>query len=417
MAPRRALVSLLLALVAAAAVTEGAYLLVVSRPAFRSWLRDKLERSAHGAFSFGPIGGNPFRVALAGVAFESRGSSNVKKLYAPVVYAAVEWWPLLTERTLAFRSVILEGAQVEVRLEGGRPDQIAFPLPAQRVALRRSVVHISKLSGWTVFLTAVNAALSQVGRGSSLSVRASVESGRVLVGRLVIQDLRGDVRVGNGELELIALEAVVHGGSLKASGSLLLDAPQPLQRMTVAVSGMNVLPALRGLRYSERFEGRAQVEATFRGRLTPTAPSLAGTGRLGVERFTVRADLPRINLFNMAPVLSALKRVEHLAGGAQLELNGQRVGLTGLVLERRDLRITGSGYLTLAGDLSADCRAFLRGELAKGVPPMVRASLESTEAGELIVPFKVGNTLAEPKVDIGAVVTGTFLHPFKKVFD
>jgi hypothetical protein len=98
-------------------------------------------------------------------------------------------------------------------------------------------------------------------------------------------------------------------------------------------------------------------------------------------------------------------------------LNGQRVGLTGLVLERPDLRITGSGYLTLAGDLSADCRAFLRGELAKGVPPMVRASLETSQTGELIVPFKVGTTLAEPKVNIGGVVTGTFLHPFKKVFN
>jgi hypothetical protein len=187
--------------------------------------------------------------------------------------------------------------------------------------------------------------------------------------------------------------------------------------MAVAVSGINVLSVLRGLGYSERFEGRARVEATFRGRLTPVAPSLAGTGRLGVEQFVVRADLPRINLFNIAPILSQLKRVEHLAGGAQLELDGQRVGLTGLVLERRDLRITGSGYVTFAGDLSADCRAFLRGELAKGVPPMVRASLENSQTGELIVPFKVGTTLAEPRVDIGAVVTGTLLHPFKKAFN
>jgi hypothetical protein len=178
-----------------------------------------------------------------------------------------------------------------------------------------------------------------------------------------------------------------------------------------------VLSALRGLGYSERFEGRARLEATFRGRLTPVAPSLAGTGRLRVERFVVRADLPRINLFNIAPILTQLKRVERLAGGAQLELNGARIGVTGLVLERPDLRITGTGYLTLSGDLSAECRAFLRGELAKGVPPMVRASLENSQTGELIVPFKVGTTLAEPKVDIGAVVKGTFLHPFKKVFD
>jgi hypothetical protein len=417
MAARRALVSLLLALVAVTAITEGAYLLVVSRPAFRTWLKGELERSGHGVFSFGPIRGNPLRVELVGVAFESHGPSNVKKLHAPVAFAALEWWPLLRERTVVLRSLILEDAQVEVRAEGGRPDQIAFPLPARRVVLRRGVVQVFKLSGWTVVLTAVNAALSQPGAGNSLSVSATLESGRVRVGNLVVHDVRGEVRVGNGELELVVLEGAVHGGSFKASGSMLLDPPQPLQRMAVAVSGINVLSALRSLRYSERFEGIARLQATFRGRLTPGAPSLAGTGRLGVERFAIRADLPHINLFNMAPVLSQLKRVEHLAGGAQLELNGERVGLTGLVLERRDLRITGSGYLTLAGDLSADCRAFLRGELAKGVPPMVRASLENSETGELIVPFKVGNTLAEPKVDIGAVVTGTLLHPFKKVFD
>jgi hypothetical protein len=410
-------VSLLLALVAAAAITEGAYLLVVSRPAFRTWLKSELERSGRGVFSFGPIGGNPFRVELVGLAFESRGSSNVKKLHAPVGYAVLEWWPLLSERTVVLRTLILEDAQVEVRPEGGRSDQIAFPLPARRVVLRRSVVRILKLSGWSVVLTAVNATLSQSGAGNSLSVSATLESGRVRVGSLVVHDVRGDVRVGDGALELVVLEGGIHGGSFKASGSLLLDGRQPLQRMAVAVSGINVLSVLRGLGYSERFEGRARVEATFRGRLTPVAPSLAGTGRLGVEQFVVRADLPRINLFNIAPILSQLKRVEHLAGGAQLELDGQRVGLTGLVLERRDLRITGSGYVTFAGDLSADCRAFLRGELAKGVPPMVRASLENSQTGELIVPFKVGTTLAEPRVDIGAVVTGTLLHPFKKAFN
>jgi hypothetical protein len=48
---------------------------------------------------------------------------------------------------------------------------------------------------------------------------------------------------------------------------------------------------------------------------------------------------------------------------------------------------------------------------------MVRASLESSQTGELIVPFKVGTTLAEPRVDIGGVVKGTFLHPLKKVFN
>jgi hypothetical protein len=62
------------------------------------------------------------------------------------------------------------------------------------------------------------------------------------VGNLVIQDVRGDVRVGNGALELVVLEGAVHGGSFKGSGSLLLDGPQPLQRMAVAVSGINVLP-------------------------------------------------------------------------------------------------------------------------------------------------------------------------------
>jgi len=410
-------VSLLLAVVAAAATTEGAYLLVVSRPAFRTWLKGELERSGNGALSFGPIGGNPFRVELVGVAFESHGSSNVKKLHAPVAYAALEWWPLLRERTVVLKSLILEDAQVEVRPEGGRPEQIAFPLPARRIVLRRSVVRVFKLSGWTVVLTAVEAALSQSGAGDSLSVSGTLESGRVRVGNLVIQDLRGDLRVGNGALELVVREAAVHGGTLKASGVLLLDPPQPLQRMVVAVSGSSVLSALRGLGYSDHFGGRAWLEATFRGRLTPLAPSLAGTGRLRVDRFAVRADLPHINLFNIAPVLNQLKRVEHLAGGAQLELNGQRVGLTGLVLVRPDLRITGSGYFTLAGDLSADCRAFLRGDLAKGVPPMVRASLENSQTGELIVPFKVGTTLADPKVDIGGVVKGTFLHPFKKVFD
>jgi hypothetical protein len=417
MAKRSGSVSLVLALVAAAAITEGAYLLVVSRPAFRTWLKGELERSGHGVFSFGPIGGNPFRVELVGVAFESHGSSNVKRLHAPVGYAVLEWWPLLSERTVVLRSLILEDAQVEVRPEGGRPDQIAFPLPARRVGLRRSVVRVWKLSGWTVVLTDVNAALSQTGAGNSLSLSATLESGRVRVGNLVLQDVRGDVRVGDGALELVVVEGAIHGGSFKASGSLLLDPPQPLQRMAVAVSGINVLSVLRGLGYSERFEGRARLEATFRGRLAPIASNLAGTGRLGVERFVVRADLPRINLFNIAPVLSQLKRVEHLAGGAQLQLDGQRVALTGLVLERRDLRITGSGYLTFAGDLSAECRAFLRGELAKGVPPMVRASLESSQTGELIVPFKVGTTLAEPRVDIGGVVKGTFLHPFKKVFN
>jgi hypothetical protein len=414
---RRAVVCLLLALVAAAATAEGAYLLVVCRPGFRTWLKGELERSGHGVCSFGPIGGNPLRVELAGVAFESHGSSNVKKLHAPVAYAALEWWPLLSGRTVVLKSLILEDAQVEVSPEGGRSEQVAFPLPAQRIVLRRSVVRVFKLSGWTVVLTGVNAVLSQSGAGDSLMVSATLESGRVRVGSLVIHELRGEARIEKGALDVVVQEAAVHGGSFKASGSLLLDPPQPLQRMAVAVSGMNVLSVLHGLGYSKRFEGRAQLEATFRGRLTPIAPSLAGTGRLRVERFVVSADMPRVNLFNIAPVLTQLKRVERLVGGAQLELNGQRIDLTGLVLQRPDLRITGTGYLTLAGDLSADCRAFLRGELAKGVPPIVRASLEMSQMGELIVPFKVGTTLAEPKVDIGAVVKGTFLHPFKKVFD
>ncbi|HKC12063.1 MAG TPA: AsmA-like C-terminal region-containing protein [Vicinamibacteria bacterium] len=409
--------SLLLALVAAAATTEGAYLLVVSRPAFRTWLKGDLERSGRGVISFGPIRGNPFRMELVGVAFESHGSSNVRKLHAPVAYATLQWWRLLSGRTVGLKSLVLEDAEVEVKPEGGRSDQIAFPLPAERIVLRRSVVRVFKLSGWTVVLTAVNAVLEQSGAGDSLSVSATLESGRVTVGRLVIQDLKGDARVANRALDLVVREALVHGGSFKASGSMLLDPPQPLKRMVVAVSGMSVLSVLRGLGYSERFEGRARLEASFRGRLTPFAPSLAGTGRLRLERFVVRADLPRVNLFNIAPVLTQLKRVDRLVGGAQLELNDQRVGLTGLVLQRPDLRITGTGYLTLGGELSADCRAFLRGELAKGVPPMVRASLENSQTGELIVPFKVGTTLAEPKVDIGGVVKGTFLHPFKRVFD
>jgi hypothetical protein len=412
MARRSTLVCLLAAAVAFLAVAQVAFLSVVSRPDFRAWLKAQLDQSGQGVFSFGRVGGNPLWINLREVAFESRGPGNIKRIYTPVAYAVLDWPPLLRERRIVLRSVRLVGAQVEVQLEGGRPEQIALPLPAGRVELQGSVVRITKLSGWTAFLTGVNASLTQPDPGAPRGLSASFESERVLLGPLAIQNARGSLLVGNGTLDLLGVEAALHGGSLKASGSMLLDPPQLLRRVDLALKGIDVLPALRGLRYSDRFEGRVELETSFTGRLDPAVRTLAGHGRLGLQRFGARADLPKVNLFNIAPVLNQLKRVENLAGSAQFQLDGQRVELAGFFLQKRDLKITGSGYLTLGGGLSADCRAFLRGEFAQGVPSVVRSSLVRSDTGELIVPFKVANTLAEPKVDIGRVVSGALRHVF-----
>lgn len=405
-----------IALAAVALALELVFLIVVSRADFRTWLKGQLE-SGGGSASFGSIGGWPLRIRLTDLVFVPKvGTSNVKALKAPSAHATIEWWPLLRERRLALRGVTLSQAEVEARIDGGRVEQIALPLPVRDVRLRASTVRIANLSGWTATLSGVTTSLLQERTGRELRLAGSLRSERVALGTLVVQALKGDFRLSEGRLELLASEANLYGGNVRVQGALRLEPPQTLERFHLSVADADILPTLRALGYSQRFGGRAALEATCAGRLTPTVRALEGDGRVSVARFSAEADLPKLNLFNVAPALKELRRVEGLAGGFQLLLSGARVDVIELSLANRDLRITGSGSMTLNGALSVSCQSLLGPRLAKGVPGIVSSSLKHDAQGRLIVPFLLENSLADPKVDVGSVVAGAFVRPLKKIF-
>jgi hypothetical protein len=284
------------------------------------------------------------------------------------------------------------------------------------VNLRRCALRVSNLSGWTARLDAIDASFDQSGSGDALALNGWVRAAHAAVGDLVLNDVSGGVRLAGGQLALGSLRAGVYGGALDAAAVLGLDPPQEIRLTSLRISGAQVAPALKTLHYGTRFGGSADVELSGEGRLTPMLQALRGEGKLSLHNFAARADLPHVNLFNVAPILTTLKQVDALSGSARLSLAGPRVELTDIVLERPDLRVTGAGWVSLAGALEVGCTGFLREGLSREVPGVVRGSLGRSPEGDLMVPFRIQNTLAEPKVDVDGVMKGTLLHPIKKLF-
>ena len=403
-----------LGLAAGVIAVQVAFQLALARPAFRKWLQGELEREMGGAVSFGLMDGSVFSVHLHDFAFEARGRSLVQSLKARRLSASVGWWAFLGERRIVPHSVSADGAVVRLRIFDGRP-QLALPLVPRRLRLSNSEVRVRNLSGWRAVLEGVDAVLDEERNDGTNALTGRLRAGRATVGLLVLDDLESRVSLGDGHLEVESMEARMYRGTLRASGRLDLKEPQTLHAFAVGIENAGVLASLEALGYSDRFAGAFRLDFTGEGQLTPSIRDLQGHGTLGLASFRANVEWPHPKFVGMEPLLQELRQVRDLAGGARLVLRGDRIELTDLSLRNADLTINGAGHVGFDGTLDVQCVSLLGERIASKVPGMAKKTFARGEDGRLIVPFRIKETLAEPKVEAGSL-PGGILRSLKNLF-
>ena len=133
------------------------------------------------------------------------------------------------------------------------------------------------------------------------TVNGKIAIGALTVRRVRLSNVRAEVKLAGGRLEVSPLSAALYGGTL--AGSLAADANGNRVTLKQAVQGVQVGPLLRDAAQQDRLEGRGSGNvdvATAGASVAAMKKSLAGTARFELKDGAVKG-------INLAEAIQSLK--------------------------------------------------------------------------------------------------------------
>ncbi len=326
--------------------------------------------------------------------------------------------------TLRFTPSAIDLAETTARL-GEAPVAVGCRLapPAAGVAqcrLTAGSIDLRPLNfgDGTVHELTVEATLRPLDTNPLLRATVQVSDGQVRDATFRQLDAAVTLQGGTLEVERASLQAF--GGNAQASGRCTgASGPAPECAAQLAVQGAQIATMLAGLRSAAAHRVDGQVDAdlhvTTSGRdAAALRRSIRGTGSVRVTNGVVQGVNLAQRVLGAVPGVDKLlrssgraatllgsgaTRFDHLT--ATLHLADERVASNDVALSSEDFSVNATGSAGFAGDLSA--HGVFRGsaplvdDLADGVPWI--GKLVAGTKGIVTIPFSVGGTLENPRVD------------------
>jgi hypothetical protein len=386
--------------------------LLYGNPLFQVWVQNQISEQTKGLFKFEKISGSFFSADLREVQLDLEQTDyNVRQVESPRMAAAFSLWPLLQNK-LAIRSLMMEGGSLDLKLSGGEADQIALPV-APHFQMKKGSVRLSHLSGWTLQMNECNLKAKQSGDGASMVIEGQISASSARLGALELKALSGTFSLEGGHLKVEHFQALLPGNSkLKLSGSYALAGKRSLQ-MKAHLQTADVQNLLKGLDFSEKFAGQADVTWEAEGLFTPSQKSLQGSGKAVLKKISANVVLPKFPAFNNAPIFDRIRNLGDLHGTALFKLNQSDIVIGELKIRNKEIQINGSARVGYDRSLSSDFMFIGSKQVDEEIPSIARDAFQHDAEGQVLIPFALVGSTREPKVDVGDVVGKILSNPVK----
>lgn len=244
----------------------------------------------------------------------------------------------------------------------------------------------------------------------------TIQAEQILLPRVSLKSLTTKVTLEDGSVRLQPVQAIVSEGSLNGDALLAARGDVLELEMSLKVEDLNVGLLLKELKGNEVFEGILDADIQLAGRgisladlmaqLNGTTVVIMGGGRINNKYVNVLgADVGSEMLRLLNPLAERKDYTEINCCVSRFDIVNGSADSTALVVDTTELTVVGEGTIDLGTE---KLNLSLKPSPKKGVGA-TDSALPTLSLGELTKPFKLGGTLAHPKLAIDPSGTAIIL--------
>ncbi|MEE9615038.1 MAG: AsmA family protein [Thermodesulfobacteriota bacterium] len=231
-----------------------------------------------------------------------------------------------------------------------------------------------------------------------------IKAGQILLPKLALDDLTVELSLKNGRLRIKPIKAKAGGGSF--SGTIDLRAKGNIAKldMKFQATGLDLGKMLKELEVSEDLEGKLDVEIDIRGsggsvaelmaRLDGNVSVIMGKGRVATSYINLLGADVRSGAFRLLD--PGAEKEEYTAVNCfvcRFDVDEGLANTTAMVFDTDAMTVIGDGRVDLRTErLSLSLKPSPKEGVVGDTPTL--------SLGELAKPFKLGGTLAKPKLEL-----------------
>lgn len=382
-------------------------------PPFQSWVAGQIDKQSGGTFSFNSIQGDAFEAKLTGAWLDMRGgNSNVFQAKFDELTATFELLPVALLK-LDLKELKAVGGEVVLKLSGGDYERVRMPVNAESLVMTDGRIVIQNLQGYECSLEGCDLSVVTTEQGKKGEFTAA--SGKV--GVVDLSSISGAFEFNDTGLHVKSFAATIPGESaLSLHGMLALnEAGAPIQDAALQVKTQNVKALLSALGYSDRFDGAAEVSATFSGMFRPENKNLTGSGHASLSGISAVVGLPSYPGFDGSGILQDLKDINSLQGEVPFKLKGDQIVIPSLALGNDKMKVSGGLAVGYDKTIRGSHTLLASPQLAEGIPSVAQDVFKKNASEWTIIPFNFKGTSNSPSADAGSIVTKALMNPVNTV--
>lgn len=220
-----------------------------------------------------------------------------------------------------------------------------------------------------------------------------------LLQKVKITSVRSPMSLVGDTFSLSPIEAEAYGGRIGGSWEQNFSDPKKAYNLKLNIEDCDVNAVLSGVvQQTGILSGRLDAKTFWLG---PATDPMAVSGKGTIELHN--GQLIQIPFFRaLAQILgvSALSQPDFSECKIEFTVADQVMTVTSMMLKSALFELSGTGTVGFDSTLKLQCRLDLNPELARQLPEAMVKVLEKRENGYSSIPFKVGGTIAQPKVEL-----------------
>jgi uncharacterized protein involved in outer membrane biogenesis len=241
---------------------------------------------------------------------------------------------------------------------------------------------------------------------------ANLRIDQLMLPQGVLHRLTSDLRLHDGHLTVQPVKAVLGGGALDGRLDVRTDERGAAITAAVAIEQLDISRLLKELGHQEIVAGKVDVDVDIKGRgnsvaavmgtLNGSTKVVMGRGRIDISAIDlIGADFATSLIRLLDPFRKKRQTTELNCFVSRFDIDDGLARSNGMALDTRDTSIIGEGTIKLKTE---KLNLSLKPSPKKGVGAKSVGKL-SLSIGELSKPFKLGGTLAAPKLAIDPAQT------------
>lgn len=275
-----------------------------------------------------------------------------------------------------------------------------FEIDCRKFNLEKGTVEVKNSDNGTRLLCSGIDMEGRIFAGEKTTLRGSLSIGEIwLLQKVKITNLRSAMQLEGDTFTMTGLEAQAYGGRITGTWEQnFSDAKKPYN-LKLDLDDCDVNAVISGvMQLTGVVSGRLDAKTLWLG---PSTDPMAISGKGTLELHD--GQLIQVPFFRVLAQLlgvSALSQPDFSECKIEFTVVDQVMTVSLLQLKSALFELSGTGTVGFDSALQMQCRLDLNPELVKQMPATISNALEKQPNGYSSVPFKLGGTLSDPKVEL-----------------